>query len=80
MGFRIVVSLLITVSRISAGEEIKRELKMKVSSVKKIFNHVDPLILYIIIAYGIGRVYQYVYQEESVWQAFWDKIRLLLGN
>lgn len=82
MSFRIVVSVLITVSRISVGEEIKRELKrkMKVSSVKKIFNHVDPLILYIIIAYGISQVYQYVYNEKSVWQAFWDKLRLLLGN
>lgn len=53
---------------------------MKVSSVKKIFNHVDPLILYIIITYGISQVYQYVYNEKSVWQAFWDKIRLHLGN
>lgn len=80
MGFRMIVSAVITVSRISVGRETERELKMKVSSVKKIFNHVDPLFLYIIIAYGISQVYQFVYREESVWQAFWDKIRLRLGN
>lgn len=80
MSFRMIVSVVITVSRILVGEEIKRALKMKVSNVKKIFNHIDPLFLYIIIAYGISRVYQFVYNEESVWQAFWDKIRLRLGN
>lgn len=80
MGFRMTVSSVIAVSRISVGREIKRVLKMKVSGVKKIFNHIDPLFLYIIIAYGISQLYQFVYREESVWQAFWDKIRLRLGN
>ena len=51
-----------------------------ITKVKKVIAYIDPLFFYIVIAYGLGRIYQFVYNRDSVWQAFWDQIQLYLGK
>lgn len=53
---------------------------MKVKSFIKVFNHVDPLFIYIVVIYGISKVYQFVFDVESVWQTFWGRLQETLGN
>lgn len=53
---------------------------MKVKSLAKALVHLDPLFIYIVMAYGLGRVYQYVYDVESVWQTFWNRLQEALGK
>lgn len=48
--------------------------------VKNLPSCVDPLLLYITAAYLLGRVYQLIFNEKSVWQAAWEKIQDLLGK
>lgn len=53
---------------------------MKVKNLAKALVHLDPLFIYIVAAYGLGRVYQHVYDVESVWQTFWNRIQEALGK
>jgi len=53
---------------------------MKVKNLIKIFNFIDPLFLYIVAIYGLSRIYQYVFDVNSVWQTFWDKTLEALGD
>lgn len=55
---------------------------MKVKSVVKVFSYIfiDPLLIYIVAIYGLSRLYQYVFDVESVWQAFWERVQEVLGN
>ena len=53
---------------------------MNLASVKKVFGFLDPLFFYIVIAYGLGRVYQFMFNTESVWQTLWKNIQLTFGK
>ncbi|CRK88576.1 CLUMA_CG002398, isoform A [Clunio marinus] len=65
---------------------MKDNLKIFVSSKefwKKLLtclNYFEPLFLYVALIYGIGRVYQFVFDANSVWQSSWDVLRGYLGN
>lgn len=53
---------------------------MKVKKLIEVFNLIEPMFLYIVVVYGITQVYQFVFDVESVWQTFWDKLREILGR
>lgn len=55
---------------------------MKVKSFAKVFSYIfiDPLLIYIVATYALSRLYQYVFEVESVWQTFWERLQGLLGN
>lgn len=53
---------------------------MKVKNLTKVFNYIDPLLIYIVLIYGISQVYQYIFDVESVWQTFWGRLQKALGN
>lgn len=56
---------------------IERKDKMKA---KNLLSCLDPLFYYIVAIYGLSRVYQYVYDIESVWQTSWEQIQEILGE
>lgn len=55
---------------------------MKVNNFFKVFSYIfiDPLLLYIVLTYGLSKIYQYVFDVESVWQTFWDRLQEVLGE
>jgi hypothetical protein len=58
--------------------EVKYKFEMK--NFLKVFKYIDPLFLYIVVIYGLSQIYQWLYDVESVWQTFWEKIMDLLGK
>lgn len=46
----------------------------------KVLNFLDPLLIYVALIYGLSKVYESIFQVESVWQGFWDKLQALLGE
>jgi hypothetical protein len=57
---------------------MKNNFEMK--NCLKVFKYIDPLFLYIVVIYGLSQIYQWLYDVESVWQTFWEKIQDLLGK
>ena len=55
-------------------------MKLEMASVKQSFGCLNPLLFYIVIAYGLGRVYQFMFNTESVWQTLWKNIQLTFGK
>jgi DNA-binding MltR family transcriptional regulator len=41
---------------------------------------IDPLFIYIVLIYGLSQIYQWLFQEESIWQKFWERIQDFLGK
>lgn len=49
--------------------------------VRRIFNHIDPLFMYIPLVYYLSKVYQWLDGDTiSVWQALWNRIQLIFGD
>jgi hypothetical protein len=40
----------------------------------KVFNFIDPALMYVSVIYGVTKVYEIVTGCGSVWQAFWDPL------
>lgn len=53
---------------------------MKYKTVIKVFNYVDVWFLYIALIYGVSKVYQFMFDVESVWQTSWDNLQVQLGK
>lgn len=49
-------------------------------SFMKVFKFIDPLLIYILVVYGLSQVYQRIFEVESVWQTFWERIQKVLGK
>lgn len=46
----------------------------------RIFNFVDPLLLYFVLIYGVCKVYQIIFETGSIWQILWDGLSDALGK
>lgn len=46
----------------------------------KIFNYFDPALLYITIAHGVGKSFEFFLHKESFWQSVWNKYREIIGS
>ena len=58
---------------------IKRK-NIKMKKLLKVFDFIDPLLIYIVVIYGLSQIYQWMYDVGSVWQTFWEKVLDLLGK
>lgn len=58
---------------------IKRKI-FEAKKLLKVFKFIDPLLIYIVVIYGLSQIYQWLYDVESVWQTFWEKVLDLLGK
>lgn len=47
---------------------------------KKVFKFIDPLLIYILVVYGLSQFYQWMFEVESVWQTIWERIQKVLGK
>lgn len=53
---------------------------MKPKMFLKVFNFVDPLLLYYIVIYVVSKIYELVFNTESLWQELWNKIQNTFGK
>jgi fatty acid hydroxylase domain-containing protein 2 len=53
---------------------------MKLRSAHSYLKFVDPLLIYIVAAYGVSEVCEFFFQVDSVWQSLWSTIQETLGN
>lgn len=50
-------------------------------SIRRVFNHIDPLFMYIPLVYYVSKVYQWSHGDAiSVWQTLWNEIQLIFGD
>jgi hypothetical protein len=46
----------------------------------KVLNFIDPLLIYVVVVYGLTKVCENIFAVESVWQVLWDKLQIVLGK
>lgn len=46
----------------------------------RVFSHIEPFLIYTSCVYFIGRVYQWIFNCESLWQSAWNKFMDIFGE
>lgn len=46
----------------------------------KILAYINPMFFYYSIVYAVSKIYEVIFDTESVWQNIWNKILIILGD
>lgn len=50
------------------------------TSLSEVLVYINPIFFYYSGIFGIGKLYQWIFAAESIWQCLWDKVMDIFGE